>query len=122
MVFGTLQDPGDVILNRYEIMRLLGSGGWGRVYLANDRMLHRPAAIKQLLPRLADDPAVVSRFMREASVNAQPSPHSRLLISPAEENSDGVWTVKLPDFYLDYHTSIQAVAWRGLYAAVVFAC
>jgi len=70
MMQDVLYGPGDVILDRYELVRLLGSGGWGRVYLANDRMLHRLVAIKQLLPRLAADPAAVSRFKREASVVA----------------------------------------------------
>jgi hypothetical protein len=67
---GEFHGPGQVILERYELMRVLGSGGWGRVYLATDRLLHRMVAIKQLLPRLAADPAAVSRFKREASAIA----------------------------------------------------
>ena len=67
---GELHGPGQVILERYELMRVLGSGGWGRVYLANDQLLHRLVAIKQLLPRLAADSAAVSRFKREASAIA----------------------------------------------------
>ncbi|MEJ2560761.1 MAG: serine/threonine-protein kinase [Anaerolineae bacterium] len=70
MTQDVLYGPGDIILDRYQLVRQLGSGGWGRVYLANDRMLHRNVAIKQLLPRLAADAAAVSRFMREASVIA----------------------------------------------------
>jgi serine/threonine protein kinase len=67
---GEFHGPGQVILERYELVRVLGSGGWGRVYLANDQLLHRLVAIKQLLPRLAADPAAVSRFKREASAIA----------------------------------------------------
>jgi serine/threonine protein kinase len=67
---GELHGPGQVILERYELLRVLGSGGWGRVYLANDQLLHRLVAIKQLLPRLAADSAAVSRFKREASAVA----------------------------------------------------
>jgi serine/threonine protein kinase len=67
---GELHGPGQVILDRYELVRVLGSGGWGRVYLANDQLLHRFVAIKQLLPRLAADPIAVSRFKREASAVA----------------------------------------------------
>jgi serine/threonine protein kinase len=67
---GELHDLGQVILERYELVRVLGSGGWGRVYLANDQLLHRLVAIKQLLPRLAADSAAVSRFKREASAVA----------------------------------------------------
>jgi serine/threonine protein kinase len=67
---GELHGPGQVILERYELVRVLGSGGWGRVYLANDQLLHRLVSIKQLLPRLAADSAAVSRFKREASAVA----------------------------------------------------
>ena len=67
---GELHDPGQVILDRYELLRVLGSGGWGRVYLANDQLLNRLVAIKQLVPRLAADSAAVNRFKREASAVA----------------------------------------------------
>ena len=56
-----------VVLNgRYELQRRVGRGGMAEVYLARDRLLDRPVAIKILFPEFATDPSFVARFRREA--------------------------------------------------------
>ena len=55
-----------VIAGRYELERRLGIGGMSTVQLALDRRLERHVAVKLLAEHLADDPAFVSRFRREA--------------------------------------------------------
>jgi hypothetical protein len=54
----------------YEIVRLIGRGGMGAVYLARDRALERLVAIKVLPPGTATDTALVERFRREAKTVA----------------------------------------------------
>jgi formylglycine-generating enzyme required for sulfatase activity len=53
---------------RYQILRKLGEGGMGRVYLAEDSLLARRVALK--IPHLDADPTAVARFQREARVAA----------------------------------------------------
>ncbi len=55
----------------YELLRELGTGGFGRVYLVRDLELEREVALKVLHPFLTSDPAVVERFRREAQLAAQ---------------------------------------------------
>ena len=57
------------LVDRYDVIREIGRGGWAVVYLATDRRHDRPVAIKVLLPELA---AVVgtTRFLREIAVVA----------------------------------------------------
>jgi tRNA A-37 threonylcarbamoyl transferase component Bud32/Tol biopolymer transport system component len=53
-------------LGTYEIIAPLGAGGMGEVYRARDAKLNRDVAIKVLPERLAQDPAALARFEREA--------------------------------------------------------
>jgi eukaryotic-like serine/threonine-protein kinase len=59
-----------VLLERYEVGRLLGSGGMAEVYEGRDRLLARQVAIKVPLPQYAHDPAFQQRFRREAQAAA----------------------------------------------------
>ena len=56
---------------QYELMRLLGRGGMGAVYLARERSLDRLVAIKVLPPEAAADAESRERFRREARTAAK---------------------------------------------------
>ncbi|MFM8908019.1 MAG: protein kinase domain-containing protein, partial [Actinomycetota bacterium] len=56
-----------VIVNgRYELGRRIGRGGMAEVFVARDRLLDRPVAVKILFAEYAKDPLFVERFRREA--------------------------------------------------------
>ena len=54
----------------YELLSLLGRGGFGSVYRVRDLHLEREVALKVLHPALTQDPEVVERFRREAQLAA----------------------------------------------------
>jgi serine/threonine-protein kinase len=53
-------------IGKYEVLRLLGSGGMGTVYEARDPVLERRVAVKVLAADLARQAELRERFMREA--------------------------------------------------------
>jgi serine/threonine-protein kinase len=56
-----------VVINaRYELGRRIGRGGMAEVFVARDRLLDRPVAVKILFAEYAKDPLFVERFRREA--------------------------------------------------------
>jgi len=55
----------------YEMLELIGSGGFGRVYRVRDLHLERQVALKVLHPTWTQDPEVVERFRREAQLAAR---------------------------------------------------
>jgi serine/threonine protein kinase len=61
----------DEIAGRYRLTGRLGFGGMSTVHLALDLRLERQVAVKLLAEHLAEDPAFVSRFQREAQAAAR---------------------------------------------------
>lgn len=66
-----------VLPRRYQKPKLIGRGGMGEIYLAQDKTLGRAVAVKLLAERLAQDPELRERFRREALTAARLSgePH-----------------------------------------------
>jgi serine/threonine-protein kinase len=79
---------GTCLTGRYEVLGLLGSGGMGVVYRARDLRLARDVAIKLLPQHLADNPAMLSRFDREAKALASLS-HPNILAIHDFQNDQG---------------------------------
>jgi serine/threonine protein kinase len=57
--------PGMVVHHSYRIVRKLGQGGMGAVYLAQHTLMDEPRALKFLSAELSSDQAFTSRFLRE---------------------------------------------------------
>jgi serine/threonine protein kinase len=57
-------------LGGYRVLQVLGSGGMGVVFRAEDPHLERTVALKAMLPALAGNPSAKQRFFREAKAAA----------------------------------------------------
>jgi serine/threonine protein kinase len=57
---------GQVIADRYHVVKKLGEGGMGQVYLAEHVKMGRRSAIKVMSPTMVHDPDSIARFNREA--------------------------------------------------------
>jgi serine/threonine-protein kinase len=58
-------------LGQYHLLRRLGTGGMGEVYLAEHQLLKRPCAVKLIQPGHAADPRAQARFEREVRLTAR---------------------------------------------------
>lgn len=65
--------PGMILAERYRIVGLLGKGGMGEVYRADDLKLGQPVALKFLPENLLSDGAALARFHREVRLARQVS-------------------------------------------------
>ncbi|HEV8398765.1 MAG TPA: serine/threonine-protein kinase [Gemmatimonadales bacterium] len=81
---------GQVVADRYHVIKKLGEGGMGQVYLAEHVKMGRRSAIKVMNPSMVHDPDAVARFNREAS-NASRITHPNVCaIYDFGETPDGV--------------------------------
>src|SRR5689334_24603910 len=76
-------------LDRFEIVRILGKGGMGAVYLARDQRLTRYVAIKVLHTDDLGSPDRRARFMREARTAAAIRHQNVATIYEVDETADG---------------------------------
>ena len=63
--------PGDLISDRYKIIEMIGSGGMGQVYLAEDATMKRKVALKVLGEEFSHDTKRVKSFENEARTASQ---------------------------------------------------
>jgi serine/threonine protein kinase/tetratricopeptide (TPR) repeat protein len=57
--------PGDLLANRFRVLRLISKGGMGEVYETEDLELRERVAIKTILPDIAGNPAAIDQFKHE---------------------------------------------------------
>ncbi|MBL8998066.1 MAG: serine/threonine protein kinase [Gemmatimonadales bacterium] len=98
------------VAGRYTVVRELGRGGMGAVYLANDLTLDRQVAIKVLPPELAVQPTLRERFVREAKLAASLSHPNIIHVHAVEEQGDLIAIVM---HYVDGESLSERVARAG---------
>src|SRR2546421_3607690 len=65
--------PGSIIAGRYRLVALLGKGGMGEVYRADDLTLDQPVALKFLPEGVAGNDARLAQFHNELRIARQVS-------------------------------------------------
>lgn len=110
---GRLDDPfvGQVFDGRYEIVRPIGEGGMGMVYLAMQEGLDRPVALKLLATPVVGDLGEVERFCLEAAVTARVAHPHIVTIHDSGRSEDGIFFIAME--WLDGRTLAEAIQEEG---------
>ena len=98
------------MLGAYRVLEALGSGGMGRVYLAEDPRLGRRVALKVLPPETAAQSEKLQRFEREARAVASLS-HPGIVMLHSIEEADGMRFLTME--YVEGETLSKAIPARG---------
>lgn len=107
---------GRVINNRYRIDRLLGRGGMGAVYLADDEVLGEPVALKVISSQFCTDRAALTdRFRREASAARKVSHSNVIRIHDLGEAPGGLLFISME--YVAGKTLAELIEARGALGA-----
>lgn len=87
--------PGEMFANRYQVIRVVGRGGMGRVYKAHDRELGEDVAIKMLhRETLSGDPTIIDRFKTEIRLARRIS-HRNVVRTHDLGEADGAYYVTM---------------------------
>ena len=109
----TSLEPGQVLAQRYRVQRLLGKGGMGAVYLAEDEVLGELVALKVISSAFAsDEAAMVARFRREAAAARKVSSPSVIRIHDLGEARPGLLYLSME--YFAGRTLTEVIAQRGV--------
>ncbi|WP_406831647.1 serine/threonine-protein kinase [Pedococcus sp. KACC 23699] len=82
----------ELIAGRYEVVRSIGSGGMGTVWLCLDTVLGREVAVKRV-GALPGDPAAAARAMREARIAASLNDANTVGVYDIVDQDDAHWLV-----------------------------
>ena len=99
-----------VLLDRYEVGRLLGAGGMAEVFEGRDRLLARRVAIKVLQAQFVRDPSFLIRFKREAQAAASLS-HPNIVGVYDTGSEDGTHFIVME--YVDGRTLKEVIRAEG---------
>ena len=80
-------------LSGYKIIKKIGSGGMGDVYLAEHEKLERKVAIKSLHKNLATDTSFRERFSQEAKTHSKLDHPSIVRLHDYKERKDGLFLI-----------------------------
>ena len=109
----TTLEPGQVLAQRYRVQRLLGKGGMGAVYLADDEVLGELVALKVISSAFAsDEQAMIARFRREAAAARKVSSPSVIRIHDLGEARPGLLYLSME--YFAGRTLAEVIAQRGI--------
>ncbi|HSR97412.1 MAG TPA: serine/threonine-protein kinase [Kofleriaceae bacterium] len=109
----TSLEAGQVLAQRYRVQRLLGKGGMGAVYLAEDEVLGELVALKVISSAFAsDEVAMVARFRREAAAARKVSSPSVIRIHDLGEARPGLLYLSME--YFAGRTLTEVIAQRGV--------
>ena len=106
-------ESGQVLAQRYRVQRLLGKGGMGAVYLADDEVLGELVALKIISSAWAtDEQAMIARFRREAAAARKVSSPSVIRIHDIGEARPGLLYLSME--YFAGRTLAELIAQRGI--------
>jgi eukaryotic-like serine/threonine-protein kinase len=109
----TALEPGQVLAKRYRVQRLLGKGGMGAVYLADDEVLGELVALKVISSAFAaDEQAMIARFRREAAAARKVSSPAVIRIHDLGEARLGLLYLSME--YFAGRTLAEVIAQRGI--------
>ena len=107
---------GQLIDNRYELLRIIANGGMGTIYEGLDTRLDRRVAVKVMHPHLAQDEEFISRFIREAKAAASLSHPNIVNVMDQGWNQSGIPAVFLVMELIEGKTLRDLIAAKGSFS------
>ncbi|MGF1468312.1 MAG: TonB family protein [Sandaracinaceae bacterium] len=88
---GHVLSEGQILANKYRVERLLGQGGMGSVFVAENQVLRKRVALKVMNQRFSAEPSAVQRFLREAVAASRVSHPGIVQVFDAGEHDGRPW-------------------------------
>jgi len=107
-------EPGHIVRGKYRIVRKLGAGGMGVVYLGEHLMLGGQLALKFLATELSRNPKFIKRFRREARAAYQLRDPNIVEVADLDQDEDGSLFIAMEYVNGPSLRSVLEEALRGL--------